>query len=153
METDRGVGLAPVLQALADPNRLGVVQMLSEGPRRAGEPPEASGLSAPAMSKHLRVLLEAGIVSDERVPEDARVPGLPASTGVGGGTAGLARSAPSALGRPVAFVQATRRGEAMTSAQTVSSEVEVAVDPATAFLAFHRGDGPLVGPWADQLLE
>ena len=73
METDRGAGLAPVLQALADPNRLGVVQMLSDGPRRAGELAEASGLSAPAMSKHLRVLLEAGIVSDERVPEDARV--------------------------------------------------------------------------------
>ena len=66
-------GLAPVLQALADPNRLGVVQMLSDGPRRAGELAEAAGLSAPAMSKHLRVLLEAGIVSDEGVPEDARV--------------------------------------------------------------------------------
>ena len=73
METDRGVGLAPVLQALADSNRLGVVQMLSDGPRRAGALAEAAGLSAPAMSKHLRVLLEAGIVSDERVPEDARV--------------------------------------------------------------------------------
>jgi DNA-binding transcriptional ArsR family regulator len=73
METDRGAGLAPLLQALADPNRLGVVQLLSDRPRRAGELAEASGLSAPAMSKHLRVLLEAGIVSDERVPEDARV--------------------------------------------------------------------------------
>jgi DNA-binding transcriptional ArsR family regulator len=30
---------------------------------------EASGLSAPAMSKHLRVLLQAGVVVDERPPE------------------------------------------------------------------------------------
>lgn len=73
MATDRGPELAPLLQALADPTRLGVVQLLSIGPRRAGELAEASGLSAPAMSKHLRVLLEAGIVADERVPEDARV--------------------------------------------------------------------------------
>jgi DNA-binding transcriptional ArsR family regulator len=73
MATDRAPELTPVLQALADPSRLGVVQLLSVGPRRAGELAEASGLSAPAMSKHLRVLLEAGIVADERVPEDARV--------------------------------------------------------------------------------
>jgi DNA-binding transcriptional ArsR family regulator len=73
VETDPVPVLAPVLQALSDPTRLGVVQLLSIGPRRAGELAEASGLSAPAMSKHLRVLLEAGVVADERVPEDARV--------------------------------------------------------------------------------
>jgi DNA-binding transcriptional ArsR family regulator len=71
--TDLQLELASLLQALADPNRLGVVQLLSTGPRRAGELAEASGLSAPAMSKHLRVLLEAGIVTDERLSEDARV--------------------------------------------------------------------------------
>jgi DNA-binding transcriptional ArsR family regulator len=65
--------LATVLQALADPTRLGVVQLLSTSPRRAGELAAASGVSAPAMSKHLRVLLDAGIVSDERPPDDARV--------------------------------------------------------------------------------
>jgi len=73
MATDRELELTPLLQALADPTRLGVVELLSSGPRRAGELAEASGLSAPAMSKHLRVLLQAGIVGDERPPEDARV--------------------------------------------------------------------------------
>ena len=62
-----------MLHALADPTRLAVVERLSARPRRAGELAAASGLSAPAMSKHLRVLLDAGIVRDERVPEDARV--------------------------------------------------------------------------------
>jgi DNA-binding transcriptional ArsR family regulator len=71
--TDHEFELASLLQALADPTRLGVVQLLSTGPRRAGQLAEASGLSAPAMSKHLRVLLEAGIVTDERLSEDARV--------------------------------------------------------------------------------
>ena len=62
-----------MLQALADPTRLQVVELLSSAPRRAGELAAASGVSAPAMSKHLRVLLRAGIVADERAPDDARV--------------------------------------------------------------------------------
>lgn len=73
MGTDLDGDLAPVLQALGDPTRLGVVRLLSGGPRRAGELAEAAGVTAPAMSKHLRVLLDAGIVVDERPPEDARV--------------------------------------------------------------------------------
>jgi DNA-binding transcriptional ArsR family regulator len=64
--------LAPLLTALADPTRQRVVQLLSAGPRRAGELAAASGTSAPTMSRHLRVLLEAGIVADERPSEDAR---------------------------------------------------------------------------------
>jgi DNA-binding transcriptional ArsR family regulator len=65
--------LTPLLQALAEPTRFGVVEILSSGPRRAGELAEALSLSAPAMSKHLRVLLRAGIVTDERPHDDARV--------------------------------------------------------------------------------
>jgi DNA-binding transcriptional ArsR family regulator len=73
MVEDRGRELAELLQALADPTRLGIVQLLSTGPRRAGELAQESGLSAAAASKHLRVLLQAGVVADERPPEDARV--------------------------------------------------------------------------------
>jgi DNA-binding transcriptional ArsR family regulator len=64
--------LAPVLSALADPTRLRVAQLLSTGPRRAGELAEAAGTSAATMSRHLRVLLRAGIVVDERPSDDAR---------------------------------------------------------------------------------
>ncbi len=64
--------LAPLLTALGDPTRQRVVQLLSEGPRRAGELAAASGTSAPTMSRHLRVLLRAGIVGDERPSDDAR---------------------------------------------------------------------------------
>jgi len=63
---------APVLTALADPTRRRVVQLLRDGPHRAGELAAASGTSAPTMSRHLRVLLEAGIVADERPADDAR---------------------------------------------------------------------------------
>ncbi len=61
-----------VLTALADPTRRRVIELLSAGPRRAGELAVAAGTSAPTMSRHLRVLLGAGIVADERPVDDAR---------------------------------------------------------------------------------
>lgn len=68
-----GSELAAMLQALADPARLRVVEALSRSPQRAGDLAVAAGVPAPTMSKHLRVLLAAGIVTDERGARDARV--------------------------------------------------------------------------------
>jgi DNA-binding transcriptional ArsR family regulator len=65
--------VAPVFVALADPTRRRVVELLGERARRAGELSTAAGTSAPVMSRHLRTLLEAGLVVDERVPDDARL--------------------------------------------------------------------------------
>ncbi len=65
--------IGPMFEALADPTRRRVVQLLSQGPRRAGEISDSAGVSGPRMSRHLRVLLEAGVVTDERPPGDARV--------------------------------------------------------------------------------
>ena len=62
-----------VFAVLADPTRRHVVELLGTGPRRAGELSRAVGVSAPALSRHLRLLLAAGVVADERVEEDARV--------------------------------------------------------------------------------
>lgn len=62
-----------LLEVLGDPTRRQVVQLLGTGPHRAGELAAASGTSAPVMSRHLRILLEAGLVADERVPTDARL--------------------------------------------------------------------------------
>src|SRR6266508_1801655 len=59
--------------ALADPTRRRVIELLGDRPHRAGELAEAAGTSAPVMSRHLRILLEAGFVADERVPVDARL--------------------------------------------------------------------------------
>ena len=65
--------VAAVLAALADPARRQVVELLGPGPRRAGELAAAVGMSAPAMSRHLKVLLQTGIVADERTTADARL--------------------------------------------------------------------------------
>jgi DNA-binding transcriptional ArsR family regulator len=64
--------LAPLFGALADGTRRQVVQLLGRGPQRAGQLAAATGVSAPAMSRHLRVLLQAGLVADERIGTDAR---------------------------------------------------------------------------------
>jgi DNA-binding transcriptional ArsR family regulator len=61
-----------VFDALADPTRRAVVQLLGQGPQRAGSLAGRVGTSAPTMSRHLRVLLAAGVVADERSSEDAR---------------------------------------------------------------------------------
>jgi DNA-binding transcriptional ArsR family regulator len=62
-----------VFEALADARRRDVVRMLSTRPHRAGELADAAGMSPPAMSRHLKTLLEAGIVEDERSRDDARL--------------------------------------------------------------------------------
>lgn len=62
-----------LFEVLADATRRQVVLLLSQGPRRAGEIAESVGTSGPAMSRHLRVLLKAGVVTDERAAHDARV--------------------------------------------------------------------------------
>jgi DNA-binding transcriptional ArsR family regulator len=62
-----------VFEALADPTRRRVVQLLGSRPHRAGELADATDMSQPAMSRHLKVLLTSGIIADERIPEDARV--------------------------------------------------------------------------------
>ena len=64
---------ADLFGVLADPTRRQVVELLGARPYRAGELSHAVGVSSPAMSRHLRVLLEAGVVADQRVPSDARL--------------------------------------------------------------------------------
>jgi DNA-binding transcriptional ArsR family regulator len=61
------------LAALAEPVRRRVVDLLRERPRRAGELASATGLSAPAMSRHLRALRATGLVEESHPEFDARV--------------------------------------------------------------------------------
>lgn len=62
-----------LFEVLADPTRRRVVRLLGEQPRRAGELARVAGVSPPVMSRHLRILLGAGVIEDERVPGDARL--------------------------------------------------------------------------------
>jgi DNA-binding transcriptional ArsR family regulator len=60
------------LAALADPTRRRIVELLLRSPRRAGQLAEGTGATAPATSRHLRALLEGGLVEVGLDPTDAR---------------------------------------------------------------------------------
>jgi DNA-binding transcriptional ArsR family regulator len=52
-------------EALGDPSRLAIVTCLAERPRAVGELAELLPISRPAVSQHLRVLKDAGLVTDQ----------------------------------------------------------------------------------------
>jgi DNA-binding transcriptional ArsR family regulator len=52
--------------ALADPTRQRVLEQLRTGPRAVGNIAKRLPVSRPAVSQHLRVLKEAGLVREER---------------------------------------------------------------------------------------
>ena len=53
-------------EALGDPTRRRVFELLREGPRPVGELAAELPVSRPAVSQHLAVLRDAGLVLDER---------------------------------------------------------------------------------------
>lgn len=58
--------------ALADPTRRGVIDLLRKEPRRASDLADALDASRPAMSRHLRVLRDSGLVETTEDGGDAR---------------------------------------------------------------------------------
>ena len=52
------------LGALADPTRRAIFERLAGGPRSVGELAEGLPVTRPAVSQHLRVLKDAGLVFD-----------------------------------------------------------------------------------------
>ena len=60
------------LRALAEPNRFQIVELLLDGPRPVGDMVDRLHLRQPQVSKHLRVLSDAGLV-DVRVDAQRRI--------------------------------------------------------------------------------
>src|SRR6266481_2404206 len=60
------------LRALAEPHRFQIVDLLLDGPRPVGDMVTQLGLRQPQVSKHLRVLSDAGLV-DVRVDAQRRI--------------------------------------------------------------------------------
>ena len=57
---------ADAIHALGDTTRRAVLEQLRSGPRAVGEIADGLPVSRPAVSQHLRVLKEAGLVTDRR---------------------------------------------------------------------------------------
>ena len=72
MTAGKAERLSASLAALADRNRRAVIHALLERPRRAGELARALDLTPPALSRHLRILRRAGLVTEEDDQDDAR---------------------------------------------------------------------------------
>ena len=58
----RVVAQARVFEAVAEPNRRRILELLRRGPMQVGELVARVGLSQPATSKHLRVLRDSELV-------------------------------------------------------------------------------------------
>lgn len=71
--TAAGTDLDRTLAALADPVRRQTIDLLRRGPRRPAELAAAVAVSAPVMSKHLRVLRKSRLVEEIAVEDDARM--------------------------------------------------------------------------------
>jgi DNA-binding transcriptional ArsR family regulator len=52
-----------VYEALAEPHRRHIIELVGDGERTAGDIVDALAISQPGVSKHLRILREAGLVS------------------------------------------------------------------------------------------
>jgi DNA-binding transcriptional ArsR family regulator len=61
------------LAALSDPTRRRVIELLKREPQRAGELSDALDMTPAALSRHLRVLRDHGLIADEPAEGDARV--------------------------------------------------------------------------------
>ncbi|WP_420319121.1 ArsR/SmtB family transcription factor [Ekhidna sp.] len=55
-----------VFQAVADPTRRGILDILSDQPQNVNELADNFQMSRPAVSKHLRILKECGLVSTKK---------------------------------------------------------------------------------------
>jgi DNA-binding transcriptional ArsR family regulator len=66
------VAMLATFRALAQPNRFHIVELLRDGPRPVGHLVRRLRLRQPQVSKHLRVLSDAGLV-DVRVDAQRRI--------------------------------------------------------------------------------
>ena len=55
------------MSALGDPTRRAIFELLADGPRPVGEIARDLPITRPAVSQHLKVLKEAGLVTDRQI--------------------------------------------------------------------------------------
>lgn len=67
------MGLTDTFSALGDPTRFAIVErLLTKGELSAGDIQDVAAISAPAISRHLKVLREAGVI-DQRIDRQRRM--------------------------------------------------------------------------------
>ena len=73
IESANELTVGSVVEALGDPTRRRIVEMLATAPMTAGAIHDAFPIANPAVSRHLRVLRQAGVIVERPVEADRRV--------------------------------------------------------------------------------
>jgi DNA-binding transcriptional ArsR family regulator len=94
-----------ILRAIAEPNRRAILQLVAHEEMAAGDIATHFPVTRPAISQHLAVLLDAGLVSERRVGTKRMFRARP--EGLDDLRAFLAEMWPTALGRFKAAAEAT----------------------------------------------
>ena len=66
LRSEEDLPIQNTLRALADPTRRQIIQLLKSGRLSAGEITEHFNISSAAISRHLSILKEAGLIRDSR---------------------------------------------------------------------------------------
>lgn len=72
MAVEAASTLDRTLAALAEPQRRAIIEALRDGERRPSELADRLAISRPALSRHLRILRQAGLVTQAASEPDAR---------------------------------------------------------------------------------
>lgn len=72
MKNEPPIPLGDVFQAIADPTRRRLLEMVADGERPVNALAESFRMTRPAISQHLRVLREAGLVTERKVGRERR---------------------------------------------------------------------------------
>ncbi len=134
-------GAADPFEALGDPNRRAILTLLGRRPRSVGELAAALPISRPAVSWHLRLLKEAGLVEEERIGT-RRIYHLRRE-----GLDGVARLPRAGLGRRRDAVSAGGREHRATSGAMIEPlrlAFDVACSPEHAFVIWTERIGCVV---------
>ena len=122
--------LSLVFGALADPVRRAILTRLSEGEATVGELAQPFAISAPAITKHLRVLTRAGLISQGRDRQFRPCRIEPAPLRQAADWAMQYRALWEArLDRLDDYLQALQQREAAASAPTASPAIPAAITP------------------------
>ena len=116
-------------EALGDTNRREILRLLSDGDKPVREIADAMSISRPAVSRHLRLLKDAGMVAEEARGTRRNLP--PPSAG-SAGRPGLPGAGLGRRGDAVSLVRREhrRRGKKMSSSLKMSFEVACSAEHA-----------------------
>lgn len=127
MDTDQAILEAPVLDAVGDGTRRAILDLLARSPRSVGELAAELPVSRPAVSLHLKVLRDAGLVTSS--PAGTRNVYRLDQTGLAVLRRYLDRLWAAALDRFAAAAEATALAEAAWAAGEPATSPDPHADP------------------------